>query len=202
MPEDHMDELYNSKNRFVRFAHNKRLDNIIRGISPRLKIKNVLDAGCGEGHLLERLHMAEKNSRYYGIDITPVAIDHAKKRCPFANLKLGDLHETKYPDEFFDIIICTEVLEHIFDFESVLKEFGRILKPRGLLVITFPNESLTIIGRFFLGRNPIKVPDHVNSFSPSSMKKLVNMKVISQRSLPFRLLPFYISLGFMITFEK
>ncbi len=203
MPKDHMDELYNAKNFLVRFAHNNRLDNILKilsAISPDVK-KNILDAGCGEGHLLKKMHDSFEENAYYGMDITPLAINDAKNRCPFANIKVGNIGASGYPADFFDIIVCAEVLEHIYDFQKVLKELNRILKPGGALIITFPNEILWTVARFFLGRRPIKVQDHVNSFSRKSMKKFVNMKSVSETGLPFRL-PFFISLGYLIAFKK
>ena len=198
MTENHMEELYNSKNRLVSFVHNNRLDNIVKSVFSRNK--RILDAGCGEGHLLQRLHNF-KDNEYYGIDVTPIAIEHAKLRCPFAKIKTGNLLETGYDDNFFDVVICTEVLEHIPQFKLVLREFKRIVKPGGLLIISFPNEILWTISRFFLGRKPIKVPDHFNSFRPSKMKEFVGMKVISKFGLPFRL-PFFCSLGYQMVFKN
>jgi 2-polyprenyl-3-methyl-5-hydroxy-6-metoxy-1,4-benzoquinol methylase len=202
MPLDHMDELYNSKNKLIKYVHNNRLD-YIKDILIKYKVKEkkILDAGCGEGHLLKKLNSSLKNNEYYGIDITSVAIKLAKKRCPFANIKNGDLFNTKYPNETFNVIICTEVLEHIINFQSVLNEFKRILKPGGLLIITFPNEILWTISRFFLLRRPIKVPDHVNSFTPNIMRKNINMNVIYKKGLPFGLF-FFISLGYLMVFKK
>ncbi|MDP3955340.1 MAG: class I SAM-dependent methyltransferase, partial [bacterium] len=169
----------------------------------KLKIKNanILDVGCGEGHLLERLQKAKKDNKYYGIDVIPLAINQAKERCPFANIEMGDIYETKYSNEFFDVVVCTEVLEHIFDFKLALKEMERILKPGGVLIITFPNEVLWTISRFFLGRRPIKVPDHVNSFSPDNIKKNLSIGVVTEKGLPFGM-PFLISLGYLMVFKK
>jgi len=201
MPVDHMDQIYNSKNWMVRFVHNNRIKNIVKSISQRQKIKKVLDAGCGEGHLLESIYNSAKDYEYYGVDITPVALDRTKLRCPFADIKQADISETNYPNDFFDVVICSEVLEHVYNFKLALNEFNRILKPGGILIITFPNEFLWTISRFLLGRKPIKAPDHVNSFSPNKMKKYVNIRMASMRGLPFRL-PFFTSLGYLMKFEK
>jgi 2-polyprenyl-3-methyl-5-hydroxy-6-metoxy-1,4-benzoquinol methylase len=201
MPKDHMEELYSSKNPLVNFVHNNRLDSIVRFLKNRMRNKRILDAGCGEGHLIEKLSHQESSAGYYGIDIVEPAVSSAKQRCPAAFIQLGDLYATKYPPAFFDVVICTEVLEHIIDFKLVLKEFKRILKANGLLIITFPNEVLWTVSRFFLGRRPIKVPDHVNSFSPSKIKKYVNLPLVYSRSMPFNL-PFPLSLGKMMVFKK
>lgn len=55
MPKNHMDKLYNSNNPIVKFVHVNRLNSITRMISDENNLK-ILDAGCGEGHLIEKLH--------------------------------------------------------------------------------------------------------------------------------------------------
>lgn len=197
MPEDHMEELYNSKNLLVRFVHTNRLNQIIKCMPSKNGIK-VLDAGCGEGHLIEKLN---KKNFYYGVDITDIALQKAKKRCPHAEFYKMDLSKIDFNDGFFDVVICTEVLEHIFDYKKVINELKRVLKKDGYLILTFPNEMLWILSRFFLRRKPIKVPDHVNSFVPKKIKSLVNMELTSKVNLPFRL-PFLISLGCLMKFKK
>ena len=199
MPEDHMDELYHSNNPLVSFVHNNRLNNIKTLINkPNQK---VLDAGCGEGHLIAKLKNKIPSNEYHGIDITKIALKKAKERCPYAKLSKQNLNKLNYKDETFDIIICTEVLEHIYEYKEVIEELKRTLKTGGTLILTFPNETLWTISRFLLRRKPIKVPDHVNSFTPNKIKVVTNLKPIKQINMPFHL-PFIISLGSLIAFKK
>jgi len=200
MPRDHMDELYHSQNPMVRFVHNRRLD-IIAGLLDKSGGQKVLDAGCGEGHLLEKMHARAAANQYYGADIIDVALEQAKKRCPFAEFSRANLGELPYGDGFFDTVVCTEVIEHIYEYRVVLAEFSRVLKPGGTLIISFPNEPLWTLARFLLGRRPIKVPDHVNSFSPQSMRPIIPMRPAGQWSVPFPL-PFFLSLGAIMRFKK
>jgi methionine biosynthesis protein MetW len=200
MPEDHMDEIYHSKNPLDKLVHVGRLKTIVKEM-PSGKGLKVLDAGCGEGHLLEMLHEKNKSNKYYGIDITDIALKKAKKRCPFAKIQKMDLSKIKYADASFDVITCTEVLEHVYEYKDVLKEFRRILKKDGHLIITFPNETLWTFGRFILGRRPIKVPDHVNSFTPSRMRSSAKLQLVSQVNIPFRL-PFFLSPTCLMKFRK
>jgi ubiquinone/menaquinone biosynthesis C-methylase UbiE len=200
MPENHMDELYNSKNILVRFAHTDRLNAITKIMGPGEGLK-VLDAGCGEGHLLEKLRKKSPKNTYYGIDITDVALKRAKERCPGAKIKSMDVSAISFAGGFFDVVVCTEVLEHIDDYEAVAKELKRVLKKGGRLIITFPNETLWTLSRALLLRTPFKVPDHVNSFSPGKIKQIMGMKAVRQVNLPFRL-PFFLSLGCMMEFKK
>ena len=200
MPEDHMDKLYNSKNPLVRFVHVNRLDKIVKMIPSNNGLK-ILDAGCGEGHLIGKMHSENSKSSYYGIDIAPLAIQKTKERCPYAELRIGDLAETGYTSEFFDVVVCTEVLEHMYEYKDAITELKRVLKKNGCLIITFPNETLWTISRFLLRRKPIRVPDHVNSFNPYKIKALFRLEVMTEINLPFRL-PFIASLGCLIKFKK
>ncbi len=200
MPEDHMDELYNSSNPIVKFVHRARLKAIM-DVMPETKGLKVLDAGCGEGHLIEMLNTKFPENKYYGADVTEVALKRARGRCPLADFRLEDLSDLKFEDKYFDVVIITEVLEHIFDYKKVITELKRVLKKGGILIITFPNEFLWTAGRFVLGIRPPKVPDHVNSFSPAQIENLAGMRVVDRRGLPLRW-PFLISLGYLIKFKK
>ncbi len=200
MPQDHMEHLYSSTNPLVRFVHNQRLDSIAAALPKNGRLK-VLDAGCGEGHLLNRMHEKYPDNDYYGVDVTKVALERAKERVPFAKLEPMDLSDLKFADESFDVVTITEVLEHIIDYENIAPELVRVLKKGGVLIITFPNEFLWTLGRFLLGRRPVKVLDHVNAFNPRMMKEIIGLKIVYERSLPFPL-PFSLSLGCLMKFKK
>ena len=200
MPKDHMDHLYNSGNPAVRLVHRQRLSAIAAEL-PAASGLRVLDAGCGEGHLLQTLHARHPAHQYFGADVTPVALEMACARCPFAMLHRMDLSDLAFADGSFDVVIITEVLEHIIEFEQVTTELLRAVKKGGRFIITFPNEVLWTVSRFLLGRRPIRVPDHINAFNPLMMKNIIGLEVLKQRSLPFPL-PFSLSLGCHMTFRK
>jgi len=99
MPKNHMDKLYKSANPLVKYAHNNRLDSIVNNFSLKINSK-VLDAGCGEGHLIERLSRKNKNT-YYGLDLTDVALEAAKSRVPNTVFTIGDITNLPFEDGFF-----------------------------------------------------------------------------------------------------
>lgn len=200
MPEEHMEEVYTSGNPLVKYAHQDRLNTITAQL-PDAGPLLVLDAGCGEGHLIERMLEKKQKHHYTGVDVTPVALEKARERCPQAEFGLANLAKTAFEDNFFDVITCTEVIEHIFEYQQVISELKRILKPGGMLIMTFPNEVLWTASRFLLGRRPIKVPDHVNSFTPKVMHRQMALELEKQINLPFRL-PFALSLGCAMVFRK
>ena len=195
-----MENLYASANPLVRFFFLGRLDAIAKALPHREKLR-VLDAGCGEGHLVEVMQNMHPSHSYTGVDITSVALAKTRKRCPKAKFQKADLTQLPYKNASFDVVVCTEVIEHIGAYKKLIEELKRVLKRGGLLVMTFPNEFNLTIARFFLGRRPVKVPDHVNSFKPRAMRRDVGLEYLGGRNLPFPL-PFFMSFVALQRFKR
>jgi len=103
--------------------------------------KRLLDAGCGDGEFLGFL--AQQGFDVYGVDISEKAIARARERCSGPSLYCETLEEAlPWPSGFFDVIWCTEVLEHLFDIPKVLAGLNRVLKQNGLLILTTPYHGL------------------------------------------------------------
>jgi SAM-dependent methyltransferase len=99
--------------------------------------KKVLDAGCGKGEFLE---LNPYNAEVYGVDIIEDALAASKTKG--INVRFADLNK-KIPfiDSSFDGINCSHVLEHLEDGTNTISEFKRVLKDKGILVISVPNFS-------------------------------------------------------------
>lgn len=96
----------------------------------------LLDAGCGEGYFLE---YAEKHYETYGIDASEYCIKEAKQRTNRTKLYVGGITHLDYDDEYFDVVTCLDVLEHLDNPGTVIQEFYRVLKVGGVFVIRVPN---------------------------------------------------------------
>lgn len=99
--------------------------------------KTCLDAGCGNGAAIEILK--PKFDEVCGCDISKTALEVAKIKgvlatCVDLNSKL-----LPYQDDSFDSVTCLEVIEHVLDPVSLLKDFWRVLKFQGQLILTTPN---------------------------------------------------------------
>lgn len=116
-----------------------RYKNICKLIPRNSKLQQVLDAGCGDGVLIDFLSKT-KNYNVYGIDNSDEAISFAKKRLNRNNVELvvGDVYKLPYPDDFFDIICSTEVIEHLNYPEKFLEELSRVSKKGSTVIITTP----------------------------------------------------------------
>lgn len=102
------------------------------------KYEKLLDIGCGKGFTGKSILDFCEN--YYGIDISSSAIEIAKERIKKGNFKVGSALNLPYDDEFFDAIVCSEVLEHIPKYEDAINEISKVIKKNGDIIITCPNK--------------------------------------------------------------
>lgn len=102
-----------------------------------VKNKSILDAACGPGKYAEIL--LSKNAQVTGFDFSPEMIKLAKQR----NDNQGNffVHDLSKPlimleDKSFDFVLCALALHYIEDWNVTIKEFHRVLKPEGQLIIS------------------------------------------------------------------
>jgi SAM-dependent methyltransferase len=130
----------------------QQLAELFEGLAHDLgaKFDVVLDFGCGAGRLVEAL--SERGATAYGCDIASyLAPDLTVPAERFAQLEF-DPYRFPYPDNFFDAVISTSVLEHAQNTAEVFSEIRRVLKPGGLSLHLFP-------ARWYLpSENHIHVP--------------------------------------------
>ena len=115
-----------------------RLETYVRLLSPRIKNDTkILEIGCYTANLLAFL---PKNVDYYGVDFDGEAIEIAKKKG--AKVKAVNLdYEDIDLDIKFDIVVCTEVLEHLINPHSLIKKISTLVKEDGYVLISLPNEN-------------------------------------------------------------
>lgn len=139
-----------------------------------LKIETILDAGCGEGFTLVKLQRAKIGKRVQGIDNSSDAIKLAKKHYPTLPIEKGSIYDLPYEDSSYDLVIATEVLEHLDDPEKALNEVKRVASKYVLL--TVPNEPLFTIANFLRGKylkNLGNHPEHINHWSKRKFRNFV-----------------------------
>lgn len=132
--------LFESKNLLLRYLETQRLKKIIR--FAKLKPNDqVLDLGCGEGYLISLL---PNNVSVIGVDISEHALNRAKeilKDKKNVELRFGNACQTNLPNNYFDKIICSEVIEHVPEPRKIIKEAHRLVKDSGLVIVSVPDEK-------------------------------------------------------------
>ncbi|MFS8158767.1 MAG: class I SAM-dependent methyltransferase [Candidatus Roizmanbacteria bacterium] len=106
--------------------------------------KRILDAGCGRGFYPKLLSYFDFPIKIIGIDISKRYVKKAKsltKNDSRVLIRQGSIYKTGLPSKSIDCIICSEVLEHLDDPSAALVEFSRLLKPKGILLISVPHDN-------------------------------------------------------------
>lgn len=131
----------------------------------------ILDMGCGDGVLLYLLskNIKKTNIELYGVDLSDIAIKTAINKFENKNVKNKfffyeeSVYNTSFKDEMFDIIISSDVIEHLNEPETFLKEVNRLLKTKGFLIVGTPIKYT---------EKPLDSM-HVHEFFPSEFEALL-----------------------------
>src|SRR5262249_11823891 len=94
----------------------------------------VLDAGCGNGYYLSRLHEFFPEKRYFGVDISPELVAIAARRHPEIAVTMSDFIKDA-PNCRFDLCVMRFFVQHLKDFGAILQAADRLLAPEGRLLI-------------------------------------------------------------------
>ncbi len=126
----------------------------------------ILDAGCGDGSWDFRI--AKKCKKLVAVDISKSAFAKSeKKKLKNMAFKKMDVEALKFPKNSFDKIYCVETLEHLLHPEKALKEFNRVLKSKGKLVLSYPLIDNSIIGKiekFLHTRDLTPISEHLTEW--------------------------------------
>jgi SAM-dependent methyltransferase len=110
--------------------------------------KAVLDFGCGAGRVIRHFAPEADRARFKGCDMDEASIEWAADHLdpPFSFLRNGELPPLPEPDESFDLIYAISVFTHLTDdWAAWLLELRRLLKPDGLLIVSFIGEGVSEI---------------------------------------------------------
>ena len=146
-----------------------RYDAILKRIPKGTQ--NVLDLGCGDGFLSYR--MAEQGYQVTSMDLSLNRLKRFKEQADRLNIKQieGDISKVDLPSESFDLIVCSEVIEHLPNYKEVLTEVWRLLKKGGHFIVTVPNNQRLKIFTCPHCLKKFYQDDHVNSFTQETLSE-------------------------------
>ena len=126
----------------TRYYEMRRYEWIWQLLPRDVHAAKVLDAGCGDGYILQETAKRWRGAgaRFFGMDISFYKTARAQQRLgASAHINVANLERTPFPDNTFDLIVCTEVLEHLLHVQPGITELWRILKPGGRLLLSTPS---------------------------------------------------------------
>ena len=135
---------YSHRNPFINWLFWQRLHKVMNYVEADAPYEQVLDFGCGSGVMLPFL--CEISTRVTGMDIDLLPFERVSRQRTFStNLQVHNAREvtlSDLPKASFDLIIATDVLEHVADLPGTLTDMGALLKPGGQIVISGPTENI------------------------------------------------------------
>lgn len=123
----------------------RRGNEVLGLISPlNLERPRILEIGCGNGWLAERL---VSFGPVTGVDIADQAIQQARLHVPCAEFHSGDILEMSLPHDSFDLVVTLETLSHVGKQPQFVEVIANVLRDRGYLILTTQNRSIYIRDR-------------------------------------------------------
>jgi len=175
----------------------RRAKKRIRSIKKYTNGKKFIDIGCNVGFAVEAARKLGLDAS--GIDLDLKAIETAKGLFPKCSFTDNSLESLAAEGKRFDLIYCSEVIEHLSSLDNFVSSLLKIMSPGGVLLLTTPDMS-----HFALSRNIekliddrfIRPPEHLFYFNKTSIKKLFISKGFSKIKFMISLKPTIKMLGF------
>lgn len=142
----------------ARYATNSRLyqwhthafhERVVEWVQ-RAAPASILDAGCGEGFGTGFIAERMPTARIEGIDVSAGAIAYAEQHFgERVSYRVGSVYELPYEDDSFDLVLCSEVLEHLDRPEDAVREITRVARRHVLLTVPLEPyfDALNRVGR-------------------------------------------------------
>ena len=167
---------YKTQNPVKKFLIDNFKKNLLEMLEDCEPFEYIADLGCGEGFIIDTITTRYPNVKIDGFDISQSALDIAKTKHPNFNFYQSDVKELPEPAKTskYDLVILTEVLEHIDDYKKVLENIQNMSFKS--LIISVPDEPLFSISNLIFGKNIKRMgkdPEHVNFWTDRSLGKLL-----------------------------
>lgn len=156
-----------------------------------LDFRTVLDVGCGEGYLARVIADRFPGAAITGVDLSPHAVEAARRRVPDGRFEVASFEQLAGWSERFDLVICSEVLEHLPDPQAGLD----VLRARagGHLLLSVPWEPWFQLANLARGKYLSRLgnhPEHIQRWSHAAFVNLASgacEKVASEVCFPWSL---------------
>lgn len=189
-PEGNYYDKYQNKSKIINLIMNiffKNLDMLL----DKIEFNTVYEAGCGEGYISQHIYKYNKETHkvmdIVASDLSEKVINKAKFDFPHIQFRVNSIYDLKEANDSYNLVIASEVLEHLEKPERALNEIFRV--SYRYILISVPNEPIWRISNFIRGKY-IKfmgnTPGHINHWSRKEIVNLISKygKILEVRN-PF-----------------
>jgi len=193
-----IERYYERSHAVVRWVEERRLRALVELAGAGAGAR-VLEVGCGAGHVLERFGGA----RLVGVDLSPMMLARTRRRLDGqVELIQASADRLPFEDAEFDVVLCTEVLEHVLDPAAVVAELMRVATPDGRVIVSIPNEAnidraKRLLRRLLPARTVLRTLAsegnewHLHRFDLTSLRRMLRglATIDRMRAVPGRWMP-------------
>jgi ubiquinone/menaquinone biosynthesis C-methylase UbiE len=133
----------------------RKFARIWEQVEAHLPCDAFLDAGCGDGVYLRAIARSDRiPPRVAGLDISERILATARASAAPLEVELvrGNIEALPFEEDSFDLVLCSQAIEHLLDPELGVRELARVLAPAGTLILTTDNARNLVTRTFYLGR--------------------------------------------------
>lgn len=157
----------------------KRYEELLNGFEHLKQTNNLLDVGSGSAFFAEIA--LKRGWNVFGTELTDATILKAEQKgIKMSKGKLEDIH---FESNFFDLVVCIEVIEHVSFPKEFVSEIHRSLRKGGAVYISTPNFD-SLLRRRLKGKfDVIEYPNHLSYFTAKTLNALFTSNGFSKKSL-------------------
>lgn len=148
---------------------------VLAPLIPRDAAVTILDYGCGKGDIIGEMRRLNPGARYFGVDVSETALGIARERLPGVVLhRVEDGAPVPVETGTVDFIFSSEVIEHVYDTEATFREFSRLLRSGGHVLLTTPYHGFVknvLLVALAFDRHFNPTGPHIRFFSKRSLFK-------------------------------
>lgn len=165
---------------YSHYAPCRRLAEILALAGERIGGR-ILDIGCGDGILLKKIRdIGERDNlplSLTGLDVSLIRLKRTRKRSG-AEVVNADASHLPFADSVYDLVFCSQVMEHLPEPGKALAELGRVVKAGGVVIISLPVASWYTIMMSKLGRKVafLDEVEHLREYSCVRMERFESIK--------------------------
>ena len=123
-----------AKNPLKKYWHTLKVGSF-KKLTTKLTPEAILDVGCASGRMANEVSKIFPKAKIFAVDVYSKALAYGKRNYPHISFKKADAHKLPFKKNTFDLVICYEVIEHLVDPLTALREMKRVLKDNGRAII-------------------------------------------------------------------